>query len=87
MEIGNFASVRSIPIDPSRICSRDITVSSRLEMTPQQYAKDLQLLIRWYRSRKYQLDELVTHEFELAEVEQGIKLHREWKCMKVVVTP
>jgi len=43
--------------------------------------------VKWHRNREYPLKNLVTHEFKIEDAEEGIKLHRQWNTMKVIVAP
>lgn len=87
VEVGHYTDAGSTTVNPYRICYKDLTIISQYGLGYQQYDTALRQLTKWYRNDEYPLEKLVTHEFKIEDTENGIKLHRQLKTMKVIVVP
>ena len=88
VEIGCAApGLGTVQIDPYTWQRRDLTLICQCNYSPHQYKRDLQMLHKWHIVNKYPLEELVTHEFKLEDLEEAIKTHKAWKSMKCIVRP
>ena len=87
VEVGHYTDAGSTMLNPFRVCFKDLTLISQYGFGAYQYERDLQLLYKWYRNKEYPLEEIVTNEYKLENLEEGLKAHKAWKTMKCVVLP
>jgi len=87
IEVGHYTDAGSVMVNPYKICYKDLTLISQYGFSFHQYDIALRQLMKWYRNEEYPLEDLVTHEFKLEDVEEGIKLHRQWRTLKAIVIP
>jgi L-iditol 2-dehydrogenase len=87
VELGHYTDAGSVMINPYEVCFKDLTLISQYGFSYQQYDLALRQLSKWYRDDTYPLEDLVTHKFKIEDTETGIKLHRQYETMKVIVVP
>jgi len=87
VELGHYTDAGNTMINPFKVCYKDLTLISQYGFSFHQYDTAFKQLSKWHRNNEYPLEDLVTHEFEIDDTEKGIKLHRQWKTLKAVVTP
>jgi L-iditol 2-dehydrogenase len=87
VEVGHYTDAGTIEVNPYLICYKDLTLISQYGFSFHQYDIALRQLTKWHRNGTYPLEDLVTHEYSIEKVEEGIKLHKKWETMKAVVLP
>ena len=86
LEMGNFADTGEISLNVHRhICSKNIRLIGLTNHPSTGYGPALRLLERY--ADRYPFDEMVTHEFGLADVETAMRTSMSPDSMKVAVVP
>ncbi len=87
VEVGHYTDAGTVEVNPYQICYKDLKLISQYGFSFHQYDIALRQLTKWHRNGTYPLEDLVTHEYSIEKVEEGIKLHKKWETMKAVVLP
>jgi L-iditol 2-dehydrogenase len=83
IECGNFSDMGSVPINPHRLCSKNVRIIGVNGEAATAYGPSMQALRR-YRQH-YPLDRFVTHRFSVDQAEAALRLAMTDDCMKVVI--
>ncbi len=87
VEVGHYTDAGTVEVNPYQICYKDLNLISQYGFSFHQYDIALRQLTKWHRNGTYPLEDLVTHQYSIEKVEEGIKLHKKWETMKAVVLP
>jgi L-iditol 2-dehydrogenase len=87
VEVGHYTDAGEVLVNPYKICHKDLTLISQYGFSFHQYGYALRQLAKWHRNNLYPLKNLISHEYNINDTEEGIKLHRQWKTMKAIVVP
>jgi L-iditol 2-dehydrogenase len=87
VEVGHYTDAGTVEVNPYTICYKDLTLICQYGFSFHQYEVALRQLIKWYRNDTFPLEDLITHEYKIDNVEEGLKLHKKWETMKVIATP
>ena len=86
LEMGNFADTGETSINVHRhVCSKNIRLIGLTNHPSTGYGPALRLLERY--ADRYPFDEMVTHEFGLAEAETAMRTSMSPESMKVAIVP
>ena len=86
LEMGNFADTGDVSINVHRhVCSKNIRLIGLTNHPSTGYDSALRLLERY--SDRYPFDEMVTHQFGLAEADAAMRTSMSPESMKVAIVP
>lgn len=86
LEMGNFADTGEVTLNVHRhVCSKNIRLIGLTNHPSTGYGPALDLLQRF--SDRYPLEEMVSHEFGLADVDQAMRTSMSPESLKVAIVP
>ncbi len=83
IECGNFTDMGPVPINPHRICSKNIRIIGVNGEAATAYGPSLQALHRY--GKHYPVHKIVTHRYPVQQAKEAIELAMTDECMKVVI--
>jgi L-iditol 2-dehydrogenase len=86
LEMGNFADTGEVSMNIHRhVCSKNIRLIGLTNHPSTGYGPALKLMERY--ADRYPLDEMVSHEYALADVDVAMHMSMSTESLKVVMTP
>ena len=83
--IGCFANMGPVEIFPHDIVNKDLRIIGQRYASRMQYEKDLRFLTKYQNDIPFK--KLITHRFPMNEVEKAMDIQKEFKGMKLTISP